>query len=344
MDTHINNSPAVSIIIVNWNGIKWLEKCLTSLRAQSFQDFEIIFVDNASTDESVVYVRKHFPEVHIIESSVNLGFAWGNNLWCEHSKWKYIYLLNSDTDSSKNSLQELIDFIGKDPDIAIIQPQLLLMNDPEYYDAVATYWTYTTMLFYDGAYTHVWDLKYHRPCETYSIKGAACMIRKTVIDKIGLFDDTYWCYFEETDFCHRCWLSGYKVLYANTSPVYHAGWGASLKFENSFIQFHNFKNKLRTYFKNFSWLTLLYVIPMHFIVCTILIIYYSFKSHKKGVAIIKSLLWNIQNLSDTLEQRKKIQKNRKVSDYKYISRLMRNPPIKYYYYLLTDLKKYGKIR
>lgn len=251
--------PLVSIIIVNWNGKKWLERCILSLLDQTYQDFEIIFVDNASNDGSVDFMRAHFddPRIKIVESSENLWFAWGNNLWLTHCKGKYIYLLNTDTESTKNSLKEIVQYLDMNPLVAIAQPKLLLMDAPDLHDAVASYWTYTTMLFYDGIYASIEDKRYNKELQTYTVKWAACLIRKTVIDTIWLFDDTYWCYFEETDFCHRCWLSGHQVMFAHTSPVYHAGWGASLEFENNFVQFHNFKNKLRTYIKNFSWPILL---------------------------------------------------------------------------------------
>ena len=87
----------VSVIIVNWNGRKWLEKCLDSLRVQTYKNFEVIFVDNASTDDSVDFVEKNYPEVVILKSDRNLGFAGGNNLGIDNSKGEFILFLNNDT-------------------------------------------------------------------------------------------------------------------------------------------------------------------------------------------------------------------------------------------------------
>ena len=332
--------PKVSIIIVNWNWNVWIKNCLTSLLSQNFKDFEIIFVDNASTDDSVKFVEENFPEVILVKSKVNLWFAWWNNLWLKYARGEYVYLLNTDTESSEDSLSELVSFLEKNQEVAIAQPKLILLKDKERYDAVVSYWTYFTMLFYYGVYGRTSDECLDFPMDTYTVKGAACLIRKKVIEKIWLFDNDYWCYFEETDFCHRCWIAGYKVMYSNTSPVYHAGWGSSLKFENEFVQYHNFKNKLCTYLKNFELYNLIYIIPVHFIIVFGLSLFFLFGEYKKSIALQRSLIRNLWNIRSTIKKRKTVQRLRKRKDSEFMPEITRTPNFKYFYYLLTNLQGY----
>jgi GT2 family glycosyltransferase len=227
--------------------------------------------------------------------------------------------------------------------VAIIQSKLILLNDKSTYDIVGSFWTFTTMLYYFGSYGTVGEYIYEKELDVYTVKGAAVLIRKSVVDNIGLFDDDYWCYFEETDFCHRALLSGYEVKYVPLSPIYHAGGGSSLKFENSFVQYHNFKNKLCTYLKNFEFRRLTYVVPIHIVIVLFLSLYYLGGDRQKSLAMIKSLWWNVKNIRETYKKRKIVQNHRKRNDKDYLKKITINPKLYYYYCLLTNIKKYAKL-
>lgn len=331
----------VSILIVNWNGKKWLEKCLGSLRAQTYKNFEVIFVDNASTDDSVEFVEENFPEVKVVQSENNLGFAGGNNLGMKYAKGEYILLLNNDTYVPKDFLEKFIDAFDQLSQASCIQSKIVLMDQPEVFDVCCTFWTHSTFLYYFGHGKSEKDPQYNVAMPCFSAKGASMMIKRDVIDVVGLFDDDFWCYYEETDFCHRLWLSGYECWYNSDTVAYHANGGTSLKFQNDFIQFHNFKNKLASFLKNFQGGTLLWVIPVFFVMNLGLGIFWLLQGKFQNmISLFRAVLWNISHWGDTMKKRRKIRAMRKKSDVEIFRIIRKKPRLSYYYYLLTGLEQY----
>lgn len=314
-----NSHPKISIIIVNWNGKKWLKGCFDSILSQTYTSYEVIFVDNGSIDDSVSYLKSNFPKVKIIQLDKNYGFAKANNIGIGKAKGDVIFLLNNDTKIQKNMLEKIMP-IFKNPKIGTIQPKIVLMNEKNKLDLVGAFWTPITFLYYLGLEGKSSLKRFNLPMKVFSNKGAAMFIRKTMIDKIGAFDDDFWSYYEETDLCHRAWISGYECWYYPVSTCYHANGGTSLNLENSFIQFHNFKNKLLSFLKNFETWTLLSVIPLYTAIIFGLISAYIVKGkYSKALALLKSLVWNLKNIRSTLKKRKSIQNNRIVKDHNYLS-------------------------
>lgn len=334
--------PLISIIIVNWNGRKWLEKCLDSLYQQTYKDFEIIFVDNASTDDSVHLVRKLYPEVIIVQNKHNDGFAGGNNKGFGYSNGKYILLLNNDTWVEESYLENFVKAFEKIPQAGCIQSKILLMDQKDVLDVCGSYWTSSTFLYHYGHGASNALPMYNSPKPFFSNKGASMMIRRTVIEKAGeLFDDDFWCYYEETDFCHRVWLMGYECWYYPKAVAHHANGGTSLNFQNDFIHFHNFKNKLLSFLKNFETTTLIRVIPMYLFLNGGLSLYWLFCGKKRHfTAFYKALWWNIVHFRKTIYKRKIVQSLRVKCDHDIFKKVKKNPRIIYYYHLLNGVKKY----
>ncbi|RKZ76894.1 MAG: hypothetical protein DRQ57_01905 [Gammaproteobacteria bacterium] len=336
--------PQISIIIVNWNGKKWIKDCFDSILLQTFKDFEIIFVDNASTDDSIEFVKANYPNVIIVSNSSNLGFAGGNNAGYKVAKGEYIFLLNTDTKLEPNVLELTLEAFDKLPKVAAVQPKLVLMKEPDLMDSCGSFWTDTTILYHYGLAKNVHLEKYNVPLYVFSNKGAAIMLRKNIIDEIGLFDDEQWCYYEESDLCHRIWIYGYECLYYPKSTVLHAVGGTSTQFDNSFVQFHSFKNKLHSYLSNFELLTLLKVVPMHLLVVMVsCMIWIASGKISLAFAVLKSIVWNIKNARGILKRRKQIQSIRKCSDSEVFVKTKRNPKLAYYRLMMSGyegLKKY----
>ena len=332
----------ISIIIVNWNGKKWLEKCFTSLSQQTYKNFEIIFVDNNSHDDSVAYIKKHFPKTKIILNKDNRGFAGGNNDGLKTASGEYILLLNNDTWSPKDFLEKFIQAFDEIPNAGCVQSKMVLLADPRKTDLVGSYWTDSSFLYYYGYQKDVDIKKFNTSMPFFTNKGASVMIPRKVIDELGLFDDDFWCYYEETDFCHKVWLAGYECWYYPKAVVHHAGGGTAIQFDNSLIQFHNFKNKLLSILKNFSGSSLVTIIPTYVVLnIGISFIWLGQGKTKHFAALYRSIWWNIQHLSQTLEKRKKVQALRKVSDSEINKKVKVNPRLSYYYYLLKGhLEKY----
>lgn len=321
----------ISIIIVNYNGKKWLKNCLDSLYSQTFTNFEIIIVDNASSDESVNFIKNNYPKVKIIENKNNDGFAKGNNDGLAIVTGQYIFLLNNDTFVKKDCLENLLEAFIAIPNLGAVQPKLILMDKPCKLDCCGSYWTDTGLLYHYGIQQDAEKAKYNQAMPFFSNKGAAMMIQKNIIDKIGLFDDDFWCYYEETDFCNRLWMAGYECWYYPKAVCYHAMGGTSLTFPNSYIQYHNLKNKPMSFIKNFEFLTLLHIFPVFIFLNTFLSFYWlAQKKPKHFLTFYKAIWWNIANLKRNIEKRKIIQKQRKVSDKDIFQKVKRNPGLKYY--------------
>jgi len=255
----------VSIIIVNYNGRKWLQKCLDSLYRQTYKNFEIIFVDNASVDDSVEFVENNYKHdrMKIVKNDKNSGFAGGNNLGLKYAKGDFILLLNNDTWAKEDYLEKFIQAFEEIPNLGSAQSKIVLMDEPDTLDSCGSYWTNTSFLYHYGNGKDQSLKKYNKNMPFFSNKGASILIRKDLIDKIGLFDDDFWCYYEETDFCNRAWLAGFECWYWPEAVCFHAMGGTTLTFKNDYIQFHNFKNKLLSFLKNFEIKTLIKVIPIY---------------------------------------------------------------------------------
>lgn len=337
--------PLISIIIINYNGKKWLKECLDSCYKQSYKKFEVILVDNASTDQSLALVRKYFSKVKIIHNKKNFGFAKGNNIGVSTAKGQYIFLLNNDTVIDKNCLANLLTFFEKRSTIGSVQPKLLRMSNKKYLDQCGSYWTDSTYLYHYGYGKNADKQKYNTAMPFFSNMGAAMMIKKRLIEEIGLFDNDFWCYYEETDFCHRAWLAGFECWYYPKSIVYHSKGGTSILFDNSLIQFHNYKNKVCSYLKNFQLRSLITILPTFVItgifISTLLLLK---GKRKEAFVFYQALYWNIVHLKSTLEKRKKIQKTRTKKDKEIFNLVKKNPRLSYYFYLFKGLEHYEDTR
>lgn len=334
----------VSIIIVNWNGKKWLKICLLPLYKQRYKNFEVILVDNGSRDGSVGYVKTYYPLVKIIQNDSNYGFAQANNIGFKEAQGEYVLFLNNDTKVTKNFLIELVSAIEKDEKISGVQSKILLMEKPDTLDSAGAYLTPSGFLYHFGV--HKKDApKYNQQMFIYSAKGAAMMFRRSVLQKIlvngELFDSRFFAYFEETDMSHRIWLAGYKILYVPNSIIYHQMGGTSSRLDYHIIQFHSFKNRINAYIKNLGKLQLLMILPIHIVLCEIHAVVSLFTKNKTMFLVIqKAIFWNILHLSETLALRKIVQKKiRRLSDHQLTGYIYKYPKLAYYYHL-RDLRNY----
>lgn len=333
----------VSIIILNWNGKEHLKKCLKSIKAISYPSYEVIVVDNNSTDGSKEMIEKEFGSVKLIKNQKNLGYAGGNNRGIEESKGKYIFILNNDTEVNKGFLEPLVKVLDSDKSVGCVQPKLVYGDHRDLLNAVGSYLTSTGFLYHYG-YRKNADLPmYNRPLSIYSAKGAAMLLRKSALDKVGLFDEDFFIFFEETDLCHRLWLAGYKVKYEPASTIFHyEAVDTSRQMKDFTRNYLSFRNRIASFMINLEFGNMILIfVPLSLIYC-FLIIYYAFTlKFSLLLTIPAGLLWNIAVLPNTIKKRSFVQKKlRKMSDKDLFLEIKRNPPLKYYYYLFTTLKNY----
>lgn len=333
--------PKVTIIITNWNGKAHLSNCLRSLSKVTYSNYEIIVVDNGSQDGSTAHVKRYFPQVRVIENKEDFGFAKGNNIGVSHAKGKYILLLNNDTLVAPHFIEPLVARAQSDLHIGVVQPKIIFAKN-RLLQSGCSYLTMTGFLYYTGFSKNPNEAKYNKPGTMYSANGACMLIRHDVIKRIGLFDESYFSYFEETDFCHRVWLAGYTVRYEPKGVIYHFGGMDNSREKPLKIQFHMFRNRISSYCKNLSLPYLLTLLPVHLLVC---FVYGSFSLLRgKSIAaqgITKALWWNLTQLPETLRKRTYIQQQvRKASDRDILRDIIGHPRLSYYYHLIDGLDRY----
>lgn len=336
--------PLVSIIIVNWNGEEVIKSCLVALEKITYTNKEVIVVDNNSSDQSTKTIAK-FPKVKLIHSKENLGFAGGNNLGLTYASGEFILLLNSDTVVTENFLSELISSLQKDEKLGVVQPKIVFKDEASrspLINSIGADFTTTGFLYYLGYRKKANDDKYNHDAYIFSAYGACMLIRKKVIEEVGLFDEKFFMYFEETDFCMRVWLAGWKIKYISNVTIFHEGGVSSKKFGVDKIYFHSFKNRICTYIKNLEIYSLLKTLPIHLVLCEIGAFGYLFTGKPSYfLAVQKAIIWNIFNLSETLYKRDTVIKQmKKIKEDKYLSEVTATPRLVYYLYLFLGLEYY----
>lgn len=341
----MSNNNLVSIIIVNWNGLDHLKKCLLSLSKLTYKNIELIIVDNNSTDESVSFIREKYPNANIVINKENLGYAEANNIGYKKSTGDYVLFLNNDTIVTKKIIEKILHEFIFNKDVGCIQCSLRLMDDPQILDSVGAFVTDTGFLYHYGLEKKI-QRKYLKKINIFSAKGAAMVCRRDVLNKVLLdgspFDKKYFAYFEESDLCHRIWLSGYRIVYLPSTTIFHKMGGTSSGMNRSFIQYHSFKNRIRTYLKNFQLSTVAIILTTHLLISLIyLAVCIGKLNFSLASSILRAIAWNILNIKDTLRLRKVVQNEiRNVSDAKLMSKIKKNPRLEYYRHLLVGLKDY----
>lgn len=302
------NSSLISIIIVNYNGKHHLEKCLKSLSDIDYKNYEIILVDNNSTDESLDFVKRTYPSIKIIQLEKNFGFAEPNNIGAKKANGEFLLFLNNDTFVEPNFISELVQVINSDSKIAICQSYLLKPNKEidssgDFVDTLGR------------AYSSRKKVSEIR--EILSARGAAMLVRKDSFFDLGGFDKNFFASFEDVDIGWRAWLWGYRVVLAPNSIVYHVG-GQTIKKISDEVRIHGIKNTLILRLVNFEFfLSLKSIIKLFFV---------GFMRKTFGVKVISDpeegpplpsygatfsgVSWILKNLSYVRKKRKLVNKRR----------------------------------
>src|SRR3989454_10948858 len=250
----MDNSPLASVIILNYNGEKYISQCVKSVLKSDYDNFELIIVDNNSSDHSLDIVEREFSDnrIKVIKSDKNLGFAGGNNFGAEHATGKYFILLNIDTIVDPQWLSELVSVMELDDTIGAAQPKLLSLDDKTVFDSAGDYLDFFGNSFRRGGDWYEKDKgQYDSVHEIFSARGAAMITRKEIVEKIGLFDNDYFLDFEDIDFCWRLRLFGFRVVFVPSAIVYHKGRGVSSE-NQDMRSFNALKNRFMTMVKNYD--------------------------------------------------------------------------------------------
>lgn len=214
--------PMVSIIISNWNGLRFLEKCIASLFAQTYRNFEIIIVDNGSTDDSVKFIKDNYRQVLLLENKSNLGFAVANNQGIRVAKGSYIVFLNNDTEADKDWLRSLVKKAESAPEyVGMWACKILSLHEPTIIDSVGGLLISRCGIAKGRGRNEKDKKQYDKEEEVFIPSACAAMYRKETLDDIGFFDEDFFAYCEDTDLGLRARLAGWKTQSVADAIVYH---------------------------------------------------------------------------------------------------------------------------
>lgn len=217
---HSQSGPvvAVSVVVVNWNGRRWLEQCLPTLAAQTFHDFEIIIVDNGSTDGSIAWLAEQWPDARLIALPENAGFAAGNNAGIRAARGRYIVTLNNDTRAAPDWLAALLRAADK-PGVGMVASRMVQWQQPERLDSAGIEVDWAGM---------AWNRGWGEPAENamapawvFGPSAGAALYRRDMLDAIGLFDEAFFAFYEDVDLAWRAQRAGWRCRYAPDALVYH---------------------------------------------------------------------------------------------------------------------------
>jgi GT2 family glycosyltransferase len=325
--------PLVSVVIVNWNGLSLLPACLDSLAACGTA-IETIVVDNGSTDGSLEYLRGR-PDVVLLANATNTGYAPASNAGIDRATGEFVLLLNNDTQAAPGFLEPLLRVMQTMPDAGACQCKMLSYDQPPRIDAYGSYLLRTGFLYH---------LRYGKPdappeapFEIFAAKGAAMLVRGTVIRQVGGFDPDFFAYLEDSDLSWRIWLGGWRVVCVPESVVYHLGGATASRLPSAFVTFHSFKNRWCMLLKNPSGATAWRILPVHFVLNLGLIAMELIRGRwgpARGMAA--ALSWNVRHLPATRRKRRDVQQRiRRITDAALMPRITRRVRLSYYYYLFT---------
>lgn len=251
----INMEPSVAVVILNWNGKNWLEQFLPSVVASNYSNLEVIIGDNASTDDSISFVKQHFPTVKIIVNDKNYGFAGGYNHVLAQVDADYFVLLNSDVEVTKNWIKPVIDLMQSDEKIAAAQPKIKWQKDKSVFEYAGAAGGFLDLFAYPFCRGRIFDSieqdthQYQTEIDIFWASGAALFIKSKAWKEVGGLDADLFAHMEEIDICWRLKNLGYRIVCCTTSEVYHVG-GGTLNNNNPYKTYLNFRNNLIIMQKN----------------------------------------------------------------------------------------------
>jgi GT2 family glycosyltransferase len=290
----------ISVVILNFNGKRYLEKCLSALESQTYRDFEVIVVDNASSDGSVDYLEAHFPSARIVENEKNLGFAGGTNSGIRLAKGEYILTLNNDTQVDRRFLECLVEAMQSDKSAGMCASKMLLPDGRINSAGIC--------LSRSGA---AWDRgmfepdcgQYDHQQEIFGACAGAALYRKEMLDEIGLFDEDFFLYMEDVDLAFRAKLAGWKCIYIPEAVVYHHH-GGTAGFGSDLAVYYGNRNVIWYAVKGFPTGLLLTSLPWIMGRNLAVIPYYALRG--QGKIILRSKMDALRGLPGMLKKRKSI--------------------------------------
>lgn len=313
----------ISVIILNYNGSRYIINCIRSVLSSSYDNLEVILVDNGSTDQSIEICKDIFAadsRLNIIKNISNLGFAEGNNVGAKHSTGQYLFFLNIDTEIQSDSITNCVCQFHFHPNVGIVQPKLILLDNKTTFDSAGDFIDkYGNAVRRGGDGLEIDEGQYDQDIDIFSARGAALMIPRSLYLESGGFDPIFFLDFEDIDLCWRVRLMGYYIKLAPKSVVFHAGVQIKeISDQNKTRKFHQYKNKVLMVIKNYGTKKIITILPVQILVFYILASAYGTLVRRDlqvpGLRF-KAMVWLIANSGKIIRSRRFVQKYlRKVPD------------------------------
>ncbi len=296
----------LSIIIVNWNTREFLLACVRSIfENEQRKRWEIIVVDNGSQDGSADEIRKTYPFAHVIQNGRNLGFSKAVNQGLQKASGRYVLLLNPDTQTKDGAIERLVSVMDAHSDVGAAGAQLL-NSDGSRQNSIANFPSLATELLNKSLLRWLFPKKfpgkerrYSEPVEVDSVIGACMMVKRDVLDRVGLLDEDYFLFLEETDWCYRMKRAGWKIYHVPQAEVYHLQ-GKSAEAEKKKARVEYYRSRYHFFKKNrggLQWAILLsglmirLVFELLLMTVASLITFFAIKAWRRKLSIYAYLFW-----------------------------------------------------
>lgn len=263
----MSHYPFVAVVILNWNGRKFLEQFLPSVLGSTYPSLQIVVADNGSTDDSVEWLNAHYPTVKQLHNPVNEGFAKGYNTALAQVQAEYFILLNSDVQVTSGWIEPIIHLMEKKPQIAACQPKILSYHHPQFFEYAGGSGGWIDAYGYPFCRGRIFDHcekdegQYDDPCSVFWASGCALFVKASVYHEMNGLDDIFFAHQEEVDLCWRMQLAGYHIYVCPESVVYHVG-GGSLPQGNPRKVYLNYRNSLMMLYKNLNVAEKIWKLPL----------------------------------------------------------------------------------
>ncbi len=302
----------VSVIIPNWNGRHLLKVCLESLERQTLKNFEVVIVDNGSSDTSVEYIKKYFPKVKVIPLDKNYGFTKAVNTGIKNAKGEYLVLLNNDTELDSRYLEYLVKASDNHPDVGFVAAKMLNFYNRKIIDSA---WDAVSVVghSYSVGQGKKDSIEFNKPQYIFLATGGSSLFKRQIFEKVGYFDEDYHTYMEDVDLCLRAQIAGFKGWYEPKAILYHMRKATSSRIV-SLSEYWHFRNMTQNIIKDYP--LKLFLIDLNWLKILLVnintIIYMAKKGFlKQALAADAYILFHLPSL---LKKRFLIQKSKIVSD------------------------------
>jgi len=328
----------IGVVILNWNGLELLKQFLPDIINYS-PEATIYLADNASTDTSVKFTSEHFPDVKIVENSVNGGYAKGYNDALAHLNEDIFILLNSDVQVTPHWLEPILKIFEEQKEVGAVQPKILDLKNPGSFEYAGAAGGYLDRFAYPYCRGRIFDFKekdegqYDDEIEIFWASGACLAVRSTIYNELGGLDEDYFAHQEEIDLCWRIQGSGFKIKYTPNAVVYHLG-GGTLNSMNPKKTFYNFRNSLFNIIKNVPKEDIVWVLVGRMILDGVAgLKFLTEGKFSHFTAVLKAHITFYGKIAKMSAKRKKL---RKVTDYSSIFSVV-------YKHFVQGIKKYSDL-